>query len=122
MPIVTMPSTATLMGLRLVNPPTPVPAYAGATCCTMRPSPSAIFSGFLAAARESMGPIWRQVGICDGIHKNRRRGRLQGMHQRVLAIRRKRPEEIEVMARAGRILADCLEHVASRVAPGVSTA
>jgi methionyl aminopeptidase len=44
------------------------------------------------------------------------------MHQRVLAIRRKRPEEIEVMARAGRILADCLDHVASRVAPGVSTA
>jgi methionyl aminopeptidase len=43
------------------------------------------------------------------------------VHQRVLAIRRKRPEEIEVMARAGVILAGCLEHVASRVADGIST-
>jgi methionyl aminopeptidase len=44
------------------------------------------------------------------------------VHQRVLAIRRKRPEEIEVMARAGVILAACLEDVASRVAPGITTA
>jgi len=41
--------------------------------------------------------------------------------ERPTAFRRKRPEEIAVMARAGRILADCLEHVASLVAPGVTT-
>jgi methionyl aminopeptidase len=40
---------------------------------------------------------------------------------RPLVIRRKRPEEIEVMARAGRILADCLDHVASEVRPGITT-
>ncbi|HET9052195.1 MAG TPA: type I methionyl aminopeptidase [Candidatus Dormibacteraeota bacterium] len=43
------------------------------------------------------------------------------MHERVLAIRRKKPEEIEIMARAGVILAECLEHVASVVAPGLAT-
>lgn len=41
--------------------------------------------------------------------------------ERPATFRRKRPEEIAVMARAGRILADCLDHVASRVAPGVTT-
>jgi methionyl aminopeptidase len=40
---------------------------------------------------------------------------------RMIAFRRKRPEEVEVMARAGRILADCLDEVAARVAPGVTT-
>jgi methionyl aminopeptidase len=43
------------------------------------------------------------------------------MSERPVAFRRKRPEEIAVMARAGRILADCLDHVASQVAPGVTT-
>jgi methionyl aminopeptidase len=43
------------------------------------------------------------------------------MHQRAYAIRLKRPEEIEVMSRAGEILADCLDHVAGLVRPGVST-
>lgn len=44
------------------------------------------------------------------------------MHQRAYAFRLKRPAEIEVMSRAGAILADCLDHVASLVQPGVSTA
>lgn len=43
------------------------------------------------------------------------------MHQRTYAIRLKRPAEIEVMSRAGVILADCLDHVASLVRPGIST-
>jgi methionyl aminopeptidase len=41
--------------------------------------------------------------------------------ERPVAFRRKRPEEVEVMARAGRVLADCLDHVAAQVAPGVTT-
>ena len=44
------------------------------------------------------------------------------MHQRAYAFRLKRPAEIEVMCRAGVILADCLDHVASLVQAGVSTA
>lgn len=40
---------------------------------------------------------------------------------RVATFRRKRPEEIELMAAAGRILADCLETVAALVRPGVAT-
>ena len=44
------------------------------------------------------------------------------MHQRVSTFRRKRPEEIEVMARAGVILGDCLDHVAGLVREGISTA
>jgi methionyl aminopeptidase len=40
---------------------------------------------------------------------------------RLIAFRRKRPEEVAVMARAGRILADCLDTVAAHVAPGVTT-
>ena len=44
------------------------------------------------------------------------------MHEKVIAIRRKRPEDIEVMSRAGTILADCLDHVATQVRPGVTTA
>ncbi|HEV7678037.1 MAG TPA: type I methionyl aminopeptidase [Candidatus Dormibacteraeota bacterium] len=40
---------------------------------------------------------------------------------RLIAFRRKRPEELETMTRAGRILAECLDHVASQVAPGVTT-
>lgn len=41
--------------------------------------------------------------------------------ERPTSFRRKRPEEIAVMARAGRILAGCLEHVAAAVAPGATT-
>lgn len=41
--------------------------------------------------------------------------------ERPTSFRRKKPEEIAVMARAGRILAGCLEHVAAAVAPGVTT-
>src|SRR5690348_17107697 len=41
--------------------------------------------------------------------------------ERPNSFRRKRPEEIAVMARAGRILAGCLEQVAAAVAPGVTT-
>jgi methionyl aminopeptidase len=37
------------------------------------------------------------------------------------AIRRKRPAELEIMARAGVILGDCLDQVASLVRPGITT-
>jgi len=43
------------------------------------------------------------------------------MHQRVSTFRRKRPEEIAVMARAGIILGDCLDHIAGLVRPGITT-
>jgi methionyl aminopeptidase len=44
------------------------------------------------------------------------------MHQNVAAFRRKKPDELAVMAAAGRVLADCLDHVASLVRPGITTA
>ena len=58
---------------------------------------------------------------CGGGDPATRASYTGGVHERVLAIRRKRPEEIEVMARAGVILAACLEHVAAAVRPGITT-
>ncbi len=43
------------------------------------------------------------------------------MHQRVATFRRKRPEEVAIMAAAGVILGDCLDHVAGCVRDGVTT-
>jgi methionyl aminopeptidase len=44
------------------------------------------------------------------------------MHESVAAFRRKTDEELASMAVAGGVLADCLDHVASLVRPGVTTA
>jgi methionyl aminopeptidase len=43
------------------------------------------------------------------------------MNQRVEAFRLKRPEEIEKMRVSGRILGECLAHLAAQVRPGITT-